>query len=179
MSQPPSNVSTLRPRGALWSALGPLWASIEGAIDAAIDRIHARADQLIDEVFPETVNELLAEQEASAGLPNACTPSGQTVAQRRAALIEITRSRGGARPQYFIDVAEALGYDGVTIDERVGGDAGLWRMNIPIDTQIRPRRSGDPHGERYTDFGGDALLECVITNRRPAHTRVLFAYGAS
>lgn len=155
-------------------------------------RIDSRGEALISEANPQTTAEMLTDWERVAGLPDKCSGSlEETLQGRRQALLAKLASTGGQSPQYFIDLAAALGYI-VTITEfrpfRAGmsqaGDAltngawvYTWQVNAPAVSAI-PFRAGQSNaGEPLRAWGNDAL-ECKINQLKPAHTIALFAYGS-
>jgi len=181
----------LFPPGAAWAreAGSKLYKWADGfAYECA--RIHSRALEFFDQVHPETTTELLSEWEAVLGLPDACTQSSQTIAQRRAAVVAKLSVPGGNSPQFYIDMAAALGFT-VTITDfepfQVGrsvvGDAltnGEWQyafqINAPTTTEIPFRVGTGTVGEALAVWGNDEL-ECRITAAKPAHAVVLFVYS--
>lgn len=170
-------------------------STLDALLDAlAIElaRIDARGDQLMIEAIPFTTTELLPDWERVAGLPDSCSGLlADTLQQRRADLVAKLAARGGQSRAYFIAVALALGFV-ITIEEffpfRVGlsevgaplngGDWSFtWRINAP-ETTITLFRTGPSNvGEPLADWGNDTL-ECRMNKLKPAHTILLFAYGA-
>ncbi|MFT4118680.1 YmfQ family protein [Bradyrhizobium sp.] len=159
------------------------------ALAEEFSRVDARGDDLVREANPATTSELLPDWEAAAGLPDDCVSSGQTLQERRAALISKLTEVGGASIPYFIQLAASLGYT-ITIDEfepfRAGfsraGDplAGenwqyAWRINAPGTTITDFRASLSAAGEPLRKWGNE-LLECVFSRLKPAHTVLLFGY---
>lgn len=160
------------------------------ALAEEFSRVDARGDDLVLEANPATTSELLPEWEAAAGLPDECVPSGQTLQERRAALISKLTELGGASRSYFIQLAASLGYT-ITIDEFAPFRAGIshagdplagenwmyvWRINAPETTVTDFRASLSAAGEPLRKWGND-LLECVFNRLKPAHTVLLFGYG--
>lgn len=157
-----------------------------------LSRVEARADRLAIDVNPLDTSELLTDWERAAGLPDKCSGSLESTVQgRRAALVAKLNSTGGQSIEYFISIAEALGYT-ITITTfnpfRVGqsavGDAltnGAWQfawvINAP-ETTVRYFRVGlSSAGEPLRSWGNDTL-ECKIRQLAPAHTVPIFSYGA-
>lgn len=155
-------------------------------------RIDARGEQLTIEANPQLTSELLSDWERVAGLPDKCSGTLETTLQgRRQVLMAKLTATGGQSPAYFIAVAAALGYT-VTIDEfrpflagfSRAGDAltngdwvYTWRVNAPEVTTIPFRAGQSVAGEPLRAWGNDTL-ECKINQLKPAHTIVLFGYGA-
>lgn len=162
-----------------------------GAMAQELARIDGRGEALILEANPQTANELLADWERVAGLPDKCAGTlEETVQGRRNALLAKLSSTGGQSPAYFIEVAAALGYT-VTITEFRPFRAGLseagdaltngdwvfyWQVNAPATTVIQFRASQSAAGDPLAAWGNDAL-ECKLNQLKPAHTGVLFAYA--
>ncbi|KJS31638.1 MAG: hypothetical protein VR64_10590, partial [Desulfatitalea sp. BRH_c12] len=81
---------------------------------------------------------------------------------------------GAQTPGFFIRLAASIGYT-ITVDENVGGDPTVWRVNAAATT-VRWARAGQSRaGERIRSWGNE-LLECTILEVNPAHLTVLFAY---
>lgn len=155
-------------------------------------RMEGRADALAIDVNPLDTSELLADWERVAGLPDKCAGTLETTMQgRRNALISKLTSNGGQSREYFIAIAAALGYE-ITISEfrpfRAGSSqAGdpltngdwvhTWRVNATETTIIEFRAGLSAAGEALRTWGNDTL-ECKINQLKPAHTIVLFGYGA-
>lgn len=155
-------------------------------------RVEGRADALAIDVNPLYTNELLTDWERVAGLPDKCAGTlEETLQGRRSALAAKLRSTGGQSKSYFISVMEALGYE-ITISEFRPFQAGIstagdaltngdwvytWRVNAPETTIIYFRAGLSAAGEALRTWGNDTL-ECKINSLKPAHTIVLFGYGA-
>lgn len=156
-------------------------------------RIEARADQLAIEVNPLTTSELLEDWERVAGLPDKCSGELEDTLQgRRQALAAKLASVGGQSPAYFIEVARQLGFT-IAVDEfrpfragiSVAGDpltnskdwVYTWRVNAPETTIIEFKAGLSAAGEPLRSWGNSAL-ECKINQLKPAHTNVIFSYGA-
>lgn len=158
------------PRGA-----GTNWHKLCDGIAAEAARIHERAEDLQTEMFPGTQTEMMTDWEAVWGLPDPCTGQLSTLGERRAALLARMTFIGDQRPGFFIALAASLGYT-VTIDENVGGDPTVWRVNAPSTTIHWARAGAMRAGDRICTWGND-LLECAIKEVNPAHLTILFAYG--
>ena len=169
-----TNLHQLMPRGLAWtrrvqSTLGALIAGY------AIGLARADADirRLNDEADPRSTTEMLPEWETAAGLPDPCVTAPQTLGERRKALYSRVTSTGGANAAYFEQVARDLGYTPRVVEV----DTHVWRLDVAEETKVTLFRSGSSRaGDRLRTFGNEQL-ECVINRLKPAHTRVLFAYG--
>ena len=164
------------------------WGRLLQALADELARVDARADDLIDEADPRTTYELLADWERVAGLPDPCVPEGQTVTERRNALVGRLTATGGQSRQYFIDLAASLGYSVTitefrpqTVDDSVdapiyGQDwAFAWQVNAPQTTVTYHTVDGDV-AEPLANWGNE-LLECVLGRYKPAHTHLIFSYA--
>ena len=131
---------------------------------------------------------MLYDWERVAGLPSACMAGvAQTTAERRAALHAKLTRLGGQSRQFFIDLAAALGYS-VTISEfrpytvssavNMPLNSELWRFVWQVNAPLNTIRSFDMSSAVNDPLRswGNQLLECGISQLKPAHTKVLFAY---
>lgn len=150
-------------------------------------RVDASGDALVLESLPNTTTELLPDWERVAALPDNCTPAGQTVDQRRQALVARFLGNGTPSIPYLTQIAAAVGYQ-ISIVKRsarryrakmgttYGGTAWqfVWEVHAPLNTVVH-RTSGSSMGEPYATWQ-NAVLECVIRQHAPAHTIVNFIY---
>ena len=184
-------LQALLPQGAAWTREpeATLTALLE-ALSAELARIDARGGVLLDEADPRTCFEMLSDWEGGVGLPDPCTGTLGTLAERRAALTAKLVSLGGQSRAFFVELAATLGYQ-VTITEfpvatattlAAGDGLGttdsqyVWRVDAPAES-VRSFRTGKSAvGERLQSWG-NSLLECAISRLKPAHTEVLFGYG--
>jgi uncharacterized protein YmfQ (DUF2313 family) len=173
----------LLPRGRVWHRG---WGTVEAAHILTLmptwARLDGRALGVITDAFPFTTNDLLPEWEATLGLPDPCTGPLDTIQERVDAVCAKFRARGGQSKDYFIAIAESLGFDGVTIDEfppaspTDPGQVYTWRVNIFTGTDVRYFRAGESvAGDRLVTWGS-TLLECELERLAPAHTEIIFAY---
>lgn len=182
----------LLPRGRLWNALreeGKLFGQLLNALAQEFERVDAANNTLIDEADPRTALQLLPDWEAFVGLPDTCSGLGTTNQQRRDALLEALTSVGGQSRAYFIGLAEQLGftdatiieYDPHTVDESVdapiyGADwQFVWKLSaaMPPVVQFNADSTVD---ESLGELAPTTRLECIINQRKPAHTLALFEY---
>lgn len=166
-----SQLQALLPAGAAWSREpDAVLTQVLAALAEELARVDARADDLLDEADPRTTYELLGDWEGVAGLPDICTGIQTTLAARRAALVGKVTFTGGASRQFFIDIAEGLGYT-VTITEPA---LHTWQVNGELNT-ITTFKVNSGVNEALRSWG-NALLECELAKRKPAHTVLQFAY---
>lgn len=198
-------LQSLLPEGQAWNrekdsnttALLTVFAS-------ELSKIHQRADDLIIESDPRSTLEALTDWEDEAGLPDTCTGATDTIQERRSALVNRITSEGGQSLGYFLDIAAALGYE-ITIEEfrpfvcgqsqfglgQVTEGQVITTYGITDHVDIRFNLKVTVLGSRVTWFrcgvselGKDHLakisnaadLECVLRQRKPAHTNLIMAY---
>lgn len=166
----------LLPPGIAWTrARDATLTYLLGALADGLARADASAASLLAEADPRTTSQLLAEWETSAGLPDPCVKEPQTIEQRRRALVTRLTATGGASAAYFEGIAASLGYHSTVEDVATH----VWRVNTREDAAVTWARAGEAvAGDPIRSWGEDRL-ECVITRLKPAHTRVLFAYGVT
>ncbi len=160
--------------------------SVEGM---SLDRVQTSAASVHTGMFPSTAGDLITDWERVCGL----TPTGtyqERIAAVRAKLVEL----GGLSIPYFIALAKRLGYT-ISIEEpqpfRVGtsrmGDRlapwpdVLWWWRVTIQNSNASvwyfRMGSSRMGERLMSFG-DAVIESVFNELKPAHTHCSFIYVA-
>jgi uncharacterized protein YmfQ (DUF2313 family) len=183
-------VQNLLPRGLAWPRdLGSVLMRFWAAVCDFIASYHADVAAFSEfESFPDTSGVLLPDWERAFGLPDACTPQPQTIAQRHAALDARITDPGGESIPRFIALALALGFV-ITITEPVmftcqsPCDASLftgtwhfvWYVKAPsVTVEYFTCQSGC---DEALASWGNAELECVINHRLPAHTLAIFTYG--
>lgn len=187
-------LKALLPTGPAWTGTDKMgvFGRLLLAIGDELARIDARCDDLIRELDPATTTELLPDWERVLGLPDPCLTQAQTLQQRRAAVVTKYTLLGGQNAQFYIDLAASIGFP-ITITEFdpfvAGSDAGdplsndeggwpyTWQVNAPEET-IQYFRSGQNTSGDALRTWGNEQLECAINARKPAHTNLLFAYGA-
>lgn len=169
---------------------GPAWKQPDALIQALADassRTHNRATDLIDEADPRTTDELLADWERIAGLPDPCVTGEQSNAERYAALLAKITALGGQSRAYFIALAAALGntvtiteFHEYSVDDDV--DYPLYGQDWNFAWQVTATATAsfefsvnDTVDDPLASWS-NAPLECVLSRYKPAHTVVLFAY---
>lgn len=199
----PTNLSTsadeyrqqlqkLAPQGIAWPTEPTSnWVKFLDALAQEFARVDARANELIDESFPDTTTELLPNWERVAGLPDDCNGViGETYQIRRLNLLAKLAARGGQSIAYFIEVMGVLGftititeYDRFRVNRNRMGDAlngedweYTFTVNAPTETIFWFRAGQAAAGEPLASWGNERL-ECNMNKLKPAHTLALFAYG--
>lgn len=182
----------LLPSGPAWDPeLVPEVARVLGGVAVEFARLDARAVDLLNEMAPAGVSELVPDWESIMGLPDDCLGSNPAFEDRRLAVRRRLVEVGGQSRAYFIEIAVSQGYPNANITEhrapRMGrshfGTAhfGTWRAQFmwTLNTggrQRKGRRFGVSYwGERFGANPGNAL-ECLIRRPAPAHTVVHINY---
>ena len=107
----------LLPRGRVWRRdPGSMLSALLLALAPTYVRSMASAAQVLIDASPATTQNLLAEWEASLGLPDACTAANPSVEQRQAAVRAKWGARGSLTIGYFVALAANLGF-AITITE--------------------------------------------------------------
>jgi uncharacterized protein YmfQ (DUF2313 family) len=175
---------------APYAATDRVLAASLAAEGRVLDDAHARATVVAEAISPAGAGGLwLADWERVLGLPDTCAGGyAQTQAERIAAALAKMRQRGGLSRAYFIALAKTLGYV-ITIEEHKvftcesGCDQAIcdepwrfvWTVHAPATT-IREFSCESSCADPLASWG-NALLECVLTRLKPAHTHVRFSYG--
>ena len=181
----------LLPTGLAW-AKDPGFETYEvaTALSKELERIDTRASDLLRESDPRTTSELIGDWERVLGLPDECSGDTPTLQDRRDQVVARLTDGGSINRQYYIDLAASLGFTVTIFEYRPflagrgrAGDAisnGLWifvwQINAPENTIKYFRAGSSLAGEALARWGNDTL-ECLITKRAPAGTKVLFSYG--
>lgn len=191
MSNVAEQLRALLPAEAYDSAAPMLGALIQ-AEAACIDQANLAGDLLSEMIWPDNGTGL-SDWERVLGLPDPCLAFvALTVRQRMAAVLSKLRGIGGQSRRFYIDLAASLGYS-ITITEfrpfRAGiGRAGdpiagdgwtsAWRVNAPETTVFRAVAGSTAAGEALSVWGNKSL-ECRLSAMAPAHTTLIFGYGAN
>lgn len=155
----------------------------------ALDAAQANTAKLLREMFPSSCEATLPEWEQEYGLPDPCIIEPQTISERRAMLQFKVRARGGLSLPYFLEMAETLGYEGVTMGNyypmscddscdaavRDEGWRGAWYVNRP-DPTLHVMMSCEDNSDEVVDAYKTGPLECQINRLKPADTTVVFTY---
>ena len=188
-----AQLRALLPAGPAWDPERvPEIESILAGVSQELARFDARAFDLISELDPASVSELVPEWEAVMGLPDPCLGDSPAFEDRRLAVRQRLTAIGGQSRAYFIEVAIRQGYPSASIVERRAprfgrshfGSAhfGTWTAQFMWTLESGPRRRlGRRFGASFWGerFGANpsGALECVIRRSAPAHTLEFINYG--
>jgi uncharacterized protein YmfQ (DUF2313 family) len=155
-------------------ALFPL--ELEGDFDTGLgieglhlDGAQASAGTLLDEMFPDTADELLADWERIVGV----TPDdGDPIAARRDRVVAKLQARGGLSRPYFEGIAGSLGYEiGITAyGPTICGMARCGDMLSNASARYLWKV------EVTNASGRDPFLEDLFLRLKPAWTDMEFSY---
>ncbi|WP_260956730.1 YmfQ family protein [Pseudomonas citri] len=187
-----AQLRSLLPSGLAWNPerVPELEQVLEG-IAQELARVDARAADLLNEMDPAGVSELVPDWEAVMSLPDPCLGLNPVFEDRRLAVRRRLIEVGGLSMSRFIDIAVSQGYPDAFISEhrapRMGrsrfGAArfGTWNAQFmwTVNTgsrQRQGRRFGASYwGERFGVNPGNPL-ECQIRRAAPANTFVQINY---
>jgi uncharacterized protein YmfQ (DUF2313 family) len=180
----------LLPSGLAWprDSEAVMTATFQG-LSAIYARQAARAANLLIDANPTTTVELLLEWEDTLGLPDPCAGVAPTVQQRRAQVVARFTNTGGQSIPYFISFAAALGYAVTTKEyapfrcgqsycgDALGGEewSYTWAIIAPLNTVIYFSAGQSAAGEPLATWQ-NKVLECELTQVKPAHTFLNFIY---
>lgn len=154
-------------------------------------RMGAAADAFLDETDPRTCVAMLPDFERNYGLPDDCSPSQQSVPQRRAALIARVTENFTLTEENIVALAATLGFD-VTVttykQPRCGKaicaapcislqQESTWTVNAPADPITYAICGIARCGDRTSSFGF-TQLECVMNEVNSAFLFVSFNFGS-
>lgn len=159
-------------------------AQIDGAV---LDNIRESADAALAVIEPRTAGNMLPDWERLLYLD----AKGRNHQQRVLAVMAKLNETGGLSIPYFIRLAASIGYE-IEITEPQPFRAGVnragdriappeiiwvWWVNVKNgDNRISRFRAGiSAAGDRLTDYG-DAAIETLFQDLKPAHTDVRFTY---
>lgn len=183
----------LLPQGQAWTRdPGAVLTTVLDVMASELARVDTRAAALIEESDPRTVEEMLEAWETAYGLPDPCSGTPDTIAERRLVLTEKVTRRGGQSIAYYLGIAEGLGYEGTEIkeyrpficglsacgDELSGGPdvRFYWKVSVPGPRLSYFRAGISRCGEKLLSVARAIDLECVLTRLKPAHTTLIFSY---
>lgn len=181
-------LANLLPPGPAWSKDDPL---LQGCAPA-LGRIEQRADDLLLEIDPSSVSELIDRYETISGLPDLCTPSAtQSLTERRQRLAAKINVEGGLNAAFYLGQLEQLGYENASIGRYECPeftcessctdslyDASwryLWTVYIPASADVSEMTCNDACNSSLRAWG-DRVAECVINKLAPSHSIVNFVY---
>lgn len=182
----------LLPSGPAWDPeLVPEIDLVLQGVAVEFARLEGRAVDLLNEMDPAGVSELVPDWEAVMGLPDACLGPNPAFEDRRLAVRRRLVEVGSQSRAYFLDIAVSQGYPNPTITEHRAPRMGrsrfgaahfgtwnaqfMWTLNTGSRHRLGRRFGVSYWGERFGANPGNAL-ECLIRRAAPAHTVVHINY---
>ncbi len=183
----------LAPPGYAWpKATTSIARAILDGLASTPNALQDRLAQLLVEVDPRTALELLPDFERLLGLPGDCAAGVlQTLAERRAAVVQRLTAIRGATPAELVALAASLGISATVLEYRpfvagrsVAGDpiantVGGWLFGVTLRAPV----ASGTFFRAGSSSAGDALwsstrptLECLIEDAVPGHVVADFAY---
>jgi uncharacterized protein YmfQ (DUF2313 family) len=173
-----------------YNGLAPnLSAAIEAEANA-LNFQHLQTEATYSAIFPDS-GLALTDWERVLALPDICLAGeSQITRQRIQAVLSKLKSHGGRSKPFFIELAQALGYE-ITITTFKSACAGIagagdplnggdwpytWRINAPAVTISYAAAGITGAGEPLAAWGNKAL-ECRLSQMKPAGSILLFGYG--
>ncbi|MGH8426391.1 MAG: YmfQ family protein [Gammaproteobacteria bacterium] len=160
------------------------------ALAQEFSRVDASGDVLLQEAFPDTAVELLPDWERIAKLPSACTPAGQTTAQRQASVVRKLTANEAQTIAFIVALAASYGYTISIVERRAlrfgynaycGYPFGSWDWQFVWEAHSE----GTPIEMLYFDTGhcgddfgafGDPTMECRLKTGNQSHIIPRFCY---
>jgi uncharacterized protein YmfQ (DUF2313 family) len=170
---------------------GPALSAEIFAEGKSLDDVQSLVNALALETDPRTTSALLPDWERVYGLPDDCRGAADTIADRRIRLTTKVAETGGLSKPYFISLATALGYNGVTITSfkpttcEMSCDGAVmdetwrfaWQVNIPNQQNVHRFFGAESSSDEPIDSYKQGPVECLFIKLKPAASRVLFNYN--
>ncbi|NVL37739.1 YmfQ family protein [Pseudomonas syringae] len=179
-------LQALLPPGPAWDPERvPELQQVITGLSREFARIDGRAFDLLNEMAPATVSELVPDWERVMNLPDPCLGLKPLFADRRLSVRQRLVATGGQNAGFYIDIAVSQGYPDATVTEhrapRMGrsrfGQAHfgtwnaqfMWTLNTGGRQRLGRRFGASYWGERFGVNPGTAI-ECLIRRAAPAHS---------
>lgn len=192
-------IRDLFPRGSAWESKnekGTVMRKVLDSLGYEPCRIEEASRAFIDDVFPDTTDNLLVDWERLLNLPDECEkePENLTIQERRERIIQVLTTLGGQNVTFYKELVNNFGIDIDVIDVedqppfRAGygraGDKltnGNWRyafvITAPVENATVFRAGLSRAGDPLRSFS-NPTIECLINKHKPAHTIALFRFAA-
>nr|DAT30637.1 MAG TPA: Protein of unknown function (DUF2612) [Caudoviricetes sp.] len=173
-----------------YDGMAPLLSAAIEAEANALSQSDVQAEVVYSAIFADS-GKALADWERVLSLPDLCLVGvAQSVRQRVQAVVSKLQARGGQSRSFFIALAKSLGYE-ITIttfrparagiarvgDHVYGGDWDYtWRVNAPAVTVSYAVAGLTAAGDPVASWG-NKILECRLSQMKPAESILLFGYG--
>lgn len=182
----------LLPQGAAWPyEEGKIRDGLLGSQAAELHLVDKDTLQIVRESNPITTVLMLPEWEDLCGLPDECSQTYETMAERRAAVVAKVTATGGQSLGYLVGVASdytGLVCTGAKYHPFVAGASAAgesltndpwiyWYLIHAPETPVRPFVAGAGSAGEPLNSWGNERLECIINQLGPAEGNALFTYG--
>lgn len=180
----------LMPRGRAWAKEpGSVQDQVLASLAPSHQRLCAASLGLISDAFPATAIDMIPEWQLTLGLPDPCAGPAPTLIQQRQQIVARFADDGGQSAAYFEALAATLGYQ-ITItnnapfrcgqsacNQQLGGQewSFSWVVHAPSYT-VNPFLAGQSAAGDPLSSTGNAVLECELQERSPAHTVLQFDF---
>ena len=197
----------LLPKGRLWNPKEqPVFSALLESTAKELCRVDDRAVQMLLEVDPRTLDETQDQWGVLLGIPDECTPEGQTLLEfREQAILKLTNI-GGLSKTYYEFIGEQLGFD-TTVFNWLNFVAGRARAGDPLTNYFnRHFVAGSTVGTLLEEIGWryyfnvempveasehfvagsvagtplrvftNEIVECTIKKLKPGHAGVTFTF---
>ncbi len=183
---------SLLPSGPAWDPerVPELHQVLQGLAEE-LARIDARAVDLLNEMDPAGVTELVPDWERVMNLPDPCLGLTPLFDDRRLAVRRRLLAVGNQSIAYYLDIARTQGYPNATLTEHRAPRFGrsrfgsarfgtwqaqfMWTLNTGGRLLLGRRFGATYWGERF-GVNPSSALECLIHRTAPAHTLVHINY---
>lgn len=133
-------LQNLLPRGLAWTrSFDSRLYRFLLACAGELARVDSASHFLVDEIHPLTCVAALEDWERVLGLPDQCLPTGDSLQERRAAVLARLRDQGRQDLAYWYDLAETLGYE-IVIEEHWPFICGIHHCADPSGLSLRERQ---------------------------------------
>jgi uncharacterized protein YmfQ (DUF2313 family) len=182
----------LLPRGRAWPRdEDSVQVRVLDGLAGSLAALDASAQFLLADSFPAQAVSLLPDWEATLGLPDPCSGDTPSIPARQGQVVARLADNGGASVLDLTAYAARLGFT-ITIQTFSPFRMGVSGMGTGIyveaaahafavqapETTVTPFQMGlSGMGDPFQGFGND-VLECEISALAPAHTTVIYQYGA-
>jgi len=142
-------IKALFPTGKIWETIFETSEELFRGMAVEFCRVDDRSKELLVELDPLTADELLGDWEALLGLPDECTPEGQSIDERRQQARGKLSSQGGQSANFYEEVAASLGFPDTIVRDfhafRVGISTVTHPLTNPFENYFRvgENRVGD------------------------------------
>lgn len=170
------------PRGRFWTREeGSDFTKLLNGLGEILSDLEERSEELVEEAFPTRIQETFEEWEEDFAIPDEGKELEDTDAGRREVIHAKLVAVGGQNSDYFIEIAEALGYT-ITTEGFEKSLVGIMTPGSSIVTDSRARyfwfvNIDVPEAmTHYFTKANISQLIIDISTRQPGHTIALFRF---